>query len=1222
MYNYKKLLANVLVLSLLFATYVSLVVPMQVVKAANGPDLALNKPASASSAYSGGYGPDKAVDGNNSTFWSTRTADNVGEWWQVDLGEKSEIGKVEIMFRNVDGKFNNVPKTITFQVSDDGENWTDIISRTDNVPINDETPYSDQPYLYTLNAQGRYMRLLFEDGGQKNTETGGPMTSIALAEVKVYEKVASGSNLSLKKPATATSAYPGGYGPDKAVDGNNSTFWSTETADNIGEWWQVDLEEKSKIKTVEIVYRNVNGKFNNVPKTITFQVSDDGENWTDIISRTDYVPINNETPFSDEPYLYILNTEGRYLRLLFEDGGQKNTETGGPMTSIALAEVRVFEVEISSAKIMSFSFNGLDAHDKEEKVDAIGRIYDSNEYGTDKVIHVIVPYGVDLTSLAAIFAVTPGAEVKVEDVSQQSGVTTNDFTKPVIYTVTGENSLKTTYAVVVEELLYNPNTDWLKDSKYGVMFHYLYGMAGTGSGEYNPEEWNQIVDSFNVEKFVDQVVESGAGYVIFTLGQNSGYYCAPNAKFNEYTGLEPGERMSHRDLIMEMADALREKGKKLILYLPSHPAGNDRFEPWFEEGLGWRPRAGSHNPTTDDPSRWYDVIRYWSERYGDKLAGWWFDGVYWPQIHDFKAFADAAKAGNPNRIIAFNPGITIAKVSDYQDYTAGEINPPAKNSPSNRWHEGLQWHMLTYIGSTWGQAGASFTDEQLLSLVERVNAGGGVVTFDAKISYDGTIDEQHLNQLKLLNLITADVKLKVNDKYGLALSYNESADLTLEASADIDLDRAQVFFETDQPDYLSIQNNTITVIKRVTDSIQAKVWARVVLETGEEILTNRVVIYISRKNLALNKPATATSEHSKYPYCPAGNAVDGDSLTIWSTETADNIGEWWQVDMGRKSEIGTVEIMFRNVDGKFNNVPKTITFQMSDDGKNWTDIISRTDNVPINGETSYSDQPYSYTLNAQGRYLRLLFEDGGQKDTVTGGPMSSIALAEVRVYELEAEDEQLTEVTLSADKTTVRPGESISLTLTGVMSDGSEADLAKADIEYKSSHPQFANIESNGNLFIAEDVGDIREIEVWANVTLEGKVVQSNIVVINIEVSEPTVDKSRLNEVIEAAKALKASDYTKESWSILESNLIDALLVLENEDASQADVDEALEALMAAMDGLAEMTVEDPGEEDEDDDKPPKTGDEAIFLPYMILFVISGATLLYIFVRKKTKKPC
>jgi hypothetical protein len=236
--------------------------------------------------------------------------------------------------------------------------------------------------------------------------------------------------------------------------------------------------------------------------------------------------------------------------------------------------------------------------------------------------------------------------------------------------------------------------------------------------------------------------------------------------------------------------------------------------------------------------------------------------------------------------------------------------------------------------------------------------------------------------------------------------------------------------------------------------------------------------------------------------------------------------------------------------------------------------------------------------------------------------MSSIALAEVRVYELEAEDEQLTEVTLSADKTTVRPGESISLTLTGVMSDGSEADLAKADIEYKSSHPQFANIESNGNLFIAEDVGDIREIEVWANVTLEGKVVQSNIVVINIEVSEPTVDKSRLNEVIEAAKALKASDYTKESWSILESNLIDALLVLENEDASQADVDEALEALMAAMDGLAEMTVEDPGEEDEDDDKPPKTGDEAIFLPYMILFVISGATLLYIFVRKKTKKPC
>jgi hypothetical protein len=382
----------------------------------------------------------------------------------------------------------------------------------------------------------------------------------------------------------------------------------------------------------------------------------------------------------------------------------------------------------------------------------------------------------------------------------------------------------------------------------------------------------------------------------------------------------------------------------------------------------------------------------------------------------------------------------------------------------------------------------------------------------------------------------------------------------------------------------------------------------------------QVVKAANGPDLALNKPASASSAYSG-GYGP-DKAVDGNNSTFWSTETADNISEWWQVDLEEKSKIKTVEIVYRNVNGKFNNVPKTITFQVSDDGENWTDIISRTDYVPINNETPFSDEPYLYILNTEGRYLRLLFEDGGQKNTETGGPMSSIALAEVRVYELEAEDEQLTEVTLSADKTTVRPGESISLTLTGVMSDGSEADLAKADIEYKSSHPQFANIESNGNLFIAEDVGDIREIEVWANVTLEGKVVQSNIVVINIEVSEPTVDKSRLNEVIEAAKALKASDYTKESWSILESNLIDALLVLENEDASQADVDEALEALMAAMDGLAEMTVEDPGEEDEDDDKPPKTGDEAIFLPYMILFVISGATLLYIFVRKKTKKPC
>src|SRR5207248_11224916 len=47
-------------------------------------NLALNKTATSSSNESATYLPKNAVDGNNSTRWSSAFKDN--QWWQVDLG--------------------------------------------------------------------------------------------------------------------------------------------------------------------------------------------------------------------------------------------------------------------------------------------------------------------------------------------------------------------------------------------------------------------------------------------------------------------------------------------------------------------------------------------------------------------------------------------------------------------------------------------------------------------------------------------------------------------------------------------------------------------------------------------------------------------------------------------------------------------------------------------------------------------------------------------------------------------------------------------------------------------------------------------------------------------------------------------------------------------------------------------------------------------------------
>ena len=106
---------------------------------------------------------------------------------------------------------------------------------------------------------------------------------------------------------------------------------------------------------------------------------------------------------------------------------------------------------------------------------------------------------------------------------------------------------------------------WLKAAKHGVFVHFL------GGGP----EWNQKVDSFDVRRFATQMVQARAGYVVFTLGQNSGYYCSPNATYDKFTGHRAGQRCSRRDLPMELADALQAQRIPLMLYLPSRAPQDD-----------------------------------------------------------------------------------------------------------------------------------------------------------------------------------------------------------------------------------------------------------------------------------------------------------------------------------------------------------------------------------------------------------------------------------------------------------------------------------------------------------------------------------------------------------------------------------------------------------------------------------------------------------------------
>ena len=147
-------------------------------------------------------------------------------------------------------------------------------------------------------------------------------------------------------------------------------------------------------------------------------------------------------------------------------------------------------------------------------------------------------------------------------------------------------------------------------------------------------------------------------------------------------------------------------------------------------------------------------------RWGRRVAGWWFDGCYWPntmyrteEAPNFASLAAAARAGNPDSIVAFNPGVVprILSVTPHEDYTAGEINDPnrveIRRGVDGR-VDGTQVHVLSYLGRTWGMGAPRFSTEQVVMWSLRIRKQGGAITWDVPIQPTGLIAQPFIAQLK------------------------------------------------------------------------------------------------------------------------------------------------------------------------------------------------------------------------------------------------------------------------------------------------------------------------------------------------------------------------------------------------------------------------------------------------------------------------------------------
>ncbi len=264
------------------------------------------------------------------------------------------------------------------------------------------------------------------------------------------------------------------------------------------------------------------------------------------------------------------------------------------------------------------------------------------------------------------------------------------------------------------------------------------------------------MNSFDVEKFANQANEAGVGFVMFTLGQNSGYYCSPNATFDSIVGVKPGELCSNRDLPLDLIKELNKHNIPLILYLPGNPpVGNKLVSERFKYPFKNDSATSQYNQPILE-----NMIREWSLRYGDGVKGWWFDGLYsWNSIrstrmdmslkHNISTHTLAAKAGNKQSIVSYNYGFGKIQVNTpYCDYSSGEKRT-IDEFPSGRWIEdGVQWFLFTYLGEKWGGKGQQFETDELSSMTEKIVKSEGVLCLEVVVDATGAFLPHHLEQIK------------------------------------------------------------------------------------------------------------------------------------------------------------------------------------------------------------------------------------------------------------------------------------------------------------------------------------------------------------------------------------------------------------------------------------------------------------------------------------------
>ena len=294
------------------------------------------------------------------------------------------------------------------------------------------------------------------------------------------------------------------------------------------------------------------------------------------------------------------------------------------------------------------------------------------------------------------------------------------------------------------------DTTWFQKARYGIFVHWTW-QTKPRTGE--PKPYAQAVADFDVPGFVAQMKATGAGVVVLTTSHAFQSFPGPNQALDR---ILPG-RTASRDLVGDLADALGKEGIRLMLYYHLGAGGPGNDNQWLDVS-GFR-----ETDTTRFWANWQSIVREVGERYGNRLAGWWFDDGttnYYYRSPRWADLAAAAKAGNPQRIIGFNPW-AMPSATEFQDFYCGELNdnpsgvanlltPEGTGIYPSGMFAGLQASgCLLFDGKDWVHGGknqeikkSKYSVERLTAIMRKFIARKNVPLWNLEIYQEGTVSPE------------------------------------------------------------------------------------------------------------------------------------------------------------------------------------------------------------------------------------------------------------------------------------------------------------------------------------------------------------------------------------------------------------------------------------------------------------------------------------------------